>query len=216
MISDKCKQGSELLRAIKAAANKNGTNLAIPVGRPPEYFIRPIPTSREGLIDRDVSALTDWRNRFVNSFLTEFVATKQQTAQWLVDYVRDNNSKIIFMVEYPNGEAFGYMGLDFINWEKAYGEADSIVKGGHSPHGAMKRALQTLLHWAQEQLGIDTLCVRVRSDNSALEFYKKVGFREFKRIGLRKTEDKNMIKWVEDVSMQSPVVSLVYMKYFKE
>jgi RimJ/RimL family protein N-acetyltransferase len=216
LLSEKCKTGSELLRAIKSSANKNGTNLVIPVGRPPEYFIRPIPTSIEELIDGDISALTDWRNRFVNSFLTEFVATKQQTTRWLVDYVRNNNSKIIFMVEYPNGEAFGYMGLDFIKWEEAYGEADSIVKGGHSPHGAMKLALQALLSWAQGQLGLDTICVRVRSDNSALEFYKKVGFHEFKRTGLRRTEEKNMIKWVEDISIQAPKVSLVYMKYSKE
>lgn len=216
MISEKCQRGCELLRAIKASANKGEVNLVIPVGQPPDIFLRPVPTNPEDLIDGDVQALTDWRNRYVNSFLTEFIATKHQTTQWLVEYVRDNDSKILFMAEKPNGDVFGYIGLDFIKWEEAYGEADSIVKGGQAPHGSMKRALQTLLHWGKNHLGLDTLCVRVRSDNTALEFYQKCGFIEFKRIGLRRTEKQNKILWIEDISIQSPKVSLVYMKYTKK
>jgi hypothetical protein len=67
--------GRRLLRAAKEAAVAHGTVLSLPVGRPVEAILRPV-TTREGFLNaEDVQALTQWRNRFVRSFLTEFEAT---------------------------------------------------------------------------------------------------------------------------------------------
>jgi hypothetical protein len=117
------------------------------------------------------------------------------------------------MVDDLNARTFGYMGLDFINWETGYGEADAIVRGEEAPPGTMKIALQTLLSWALGQLGLRSLGVRVRSDNTALEFYRKVGFSEERRVPLRRVDDFDMIRWVEDYSLNPADLSLVYMLY---
>ena len=69
------------------------------------------------------------------------------------------------------------------------------------------------LAWAVNQLGLAELGVRVRSDNTALDFYRKVGFKEFKRVPLRKIEEPDMVRWVEDPAFEPASISLVYMTY---
>lgn len=204
--------GRTLLSTLKATS---GTEqfLCLPVGLPIQAILRPIATRPEVLNPDDLRCLTEWRNCFVQSFLTEFPATESRTAKWLTEIVEPNDNKILFMVDDLNGRTFGYMGLDFINWETGYGEADAIVRGEEAPPGTMKIALQTLLSWALGQLGLRSLGVRVRSDNTALEFYRKVGFSEERRVPLRRVDELDMIRWVEDNSLNPADLSLVYMLY---
>jgi RimJ/RimL family protein N-acetyltransferase len=101
------------------------------------------------------------------------------------------------------------MGIAFIDWQKRYVEADAIVRGEPAPHGTMTVCLKALLGWAKNTLGLDDIHVRVRSDNPALEFYRKLGFQEKKRVSLRRTVHADKITWTEDTGA-SPV-QLVYM-----
>lgn len=205
--------GKNLLQALKATAGSRGPVLSIPVGSPLKALLRPVATRAEALNKEDVRRLTEWRNRFVASFLTEFEATESRTAAWLANIVGPNGNKILFMVDDLSGNTLGYMGLDYLNWEKLYGEADAIVRGGEAPPGLMTTALKTLLAWANNQLGLQSLGVRVRSDNTALEFYRKMGFRDVETIPLRRVENKEGLSWVEDPSLPAGGVSLVHMEY---
>lgn len=205
--------GRNLFTCIKAAAGMPSPALVVPVGYPPEAFLRPVSTKKELLNMSDVRVLTEWRNRFVQAFLTEFQATENRTARWLVEVVGPKEGKILFMVDDRSGRTFGYVGLDYIDWDQACGEADAVVRGAEATPGTMKRALQTLLAWAQGQLCLRELGVRVRSDNTALEFYRKVGFREIRRIPLRKVEEPHITRWVEDESLESPKVYLIHMTW---
>ena len=207
--------GRELLTVLKATAGMPGPAVVIPVSSPPEAFLRPVAVRKELLNPSDVRALTEWRNRFVHAFLTEFQAIESRTARWLVEEVWPKEGKILFMVDDLNGRTFGYMGLDYIDWGQAYGEADAIVRGADAAPETMKRALQTLLNWAIGQLGLCELGVRVRSDNTALEFYRKVGFQEVRRVQLRPIEEAGMIRWVEDETFESAKVYIVYMLWQK-
>jgi RimJ/RimL family protein N-acetyltransferase len=205
--------GRSLVASLKATAGGPGPAVLIAVGSPPTAFLRPVATRTGHLDPRDVRALTEWRNRFVHAFLTEFVATEERTARWLTELVGPKEGKILFMVDDAGGRPFGYMGLDYIDWERAYGEADAIVRGGEAPPGQMKLALQTLLSWARKKLGLRELGVRVRSDNPALAFYDKVGYREVQRVGLRKVEEPGMIRWLEDETLEESDLSLVHMRW---
>jgi hypothetical protein len=157
--------------------------------------------------------LTEWRNRFVGAFLTEFQATPDRTAHWLTQVVGPNPNKILFMADDPRGQTFGYLGLDFIDWPRRYGEADAIVRGREAPAGTMKRALQTLLGWARQTLGLLELGVRVRSDNPALAFYRRVGFIDLKQVPLRCVRAPQAVVWVPDESVTSPEVKLVHLRW---
>ena len=193
--------GRSLLCALKAGAGHSGPQAGLLVGRPPKAFLRVVATQPGRIRTDDVQCLTEWRNRFVTAFLTEFNATNGQTERWLSDTIGPADSKILFMLDAPDGKTLGYMGLAFIDWDKGYGEADAIVRGGLAEPGVMSDALRVLLSWARLALGLAQLGVRVRSDNPALAFYVKLGFVEQFRVPLRRSETPGKTVWIEDPSL---------------
>jgi RimJ/RimL family protein N-acetyltransferase len=205
--------GRALFRALKDATIAGAPTLVLPVGNPVRATLRPIATVPGKTDARDVHLLSEWRNRHVKSFLTEFVANDVRTAQWLSGPIHGNAGKMLFMLDGLDGEPLGHLGLGFIDWDARYGEADAIVSGGASPPGLMKLALQTLLHWGRTQLGLQSLAVRVRSDNPAVAFYEKVGFREFQRVSLAVRRSEQGADWFEDPTLASAEASLVHMRY---
>ncbi|MFZ6753123.1 GNAT family N-acetyltransferase [Undibacterium sp. Dicai25W] len=208
--------GKNLLHYIKESSGLNKTNFVIPVGKPVRAYLRVIPTLPSQHDPLDLQLLSDWRNKYVKSFLTEFRAYPERTAKWLSEYVHKNEGKILFMLVTLDGERLGHIGLAFIDWDTGYGEADAIVSGGASPYGLMKLALQTTLKWAKEQLSLISLGVRVRSDNTALDFYRKVGFQEVKRVPLRIEKVGDDTNWYEDEGLVEFDAALVYMIYRSE
>ena len=205
--------GRQLLRSLKDATRAGSSALVLPVGHPVRAVLRPIATVPGAIDAQDVRCLTEWRNRHVKSFLTEFVAHDARTAQWLQQSIHDNDGKLLFMLDALDGTRLGHLGLGFIDWKRGYGEADAIVSGGASPPGLMKAALRTLLRWAEEQLGLHSLAVRVRSDNPAVAFYEKTGFREWQRVPIAARACAESTNWHEapDAAVREP--SLVYMRY---
>jgi len=206
--------GKELLAVLKGAAGGPRLQLTIPVGRPVQALMRPIATRRDALNPSDLRCLTEWRNQFLASFLTEFEATTERTARWLAEHVDPHPGKILFMVEDLTRQSFAYVGLDQIDWDSGFGEADAIVRGGPAPKGSMTLVLQTLLAWAHTALGLESLAVRVRSNNSAVQFYEKCGFVEARRVPLRRIEEPGMIRYVEDpAAREAHGFELVHLDY---
>lgn len=205
--------GRALFEEFKRAAG-SPADLVLPVGHPVEALLRPIATASDRINLDDARLLSEWRNRFVKSFLTEFVSHEARTANWLRTAVAADPGKILFMVDTLDGRSFGHVGLGFIDWERGYVEADAIVRGGDARPGLMKLALQALLHWARTSLGLDDAWVRVRSDNPAVAFYEKAGFVEHKRVPLvAATGADGQITWTEDPHAGPDAPALVYMQY---
>jgi RimJ/RimL family protein N-acetyltransferase len=204
--------GRELLLTLKANATANAPCLCVPVGFPVEAVLRPVATAAGKVNAYDVHVLTEWRNRFVNSFLTEFVATEARTEEWLTDVVGPDPTRILFMLDDALGATVGYLGLAFIDWEENTGEADAIVRGAEVAPGVMAKAMFTLLDWARGQLGLKSVSARVRSDNPALSFFLKFAS-ETKRVPLRAVEEPGIIRLVEDETLVDAPVSLVYVTF---
>jgi RimJ/RimL family protein N-acetyltransferase len=203
--------GREILVAVKESAGARGSALSLQVGQPIEAVLRPVATRIEGLSAEDVRVLTEWRNRHVRAFLTEFEADESRTRRWLTETVGPDDSRILFMVDAADGRTIGYLGLAFIDWEHGSAEADAVVRGVETLPGVMTKALRTLLGWARGQLGLASLGVRVRSDNPALAFYCAFGFREVRRVPLRGVCKVDMLRWTEDPSLPSGEPTLVHM-----
>ena len=201
-----------MLRAVKAAASRPPCALSLPVGSPVEALLRPVATRPGATCAGDVRALTEWRNRFMGSFLSEFVATEARTERWLVESVGPDDSRILFMLDDLGGRTVGHMGLASIDWDRRWAEADSVTRGGEAPRGLVTSALHALWRWGQDALGLLELGVRVRSDNSALAFYEKAGFRELHRVPLRREQLGDEARWVEDASLAESEPSLVHME----
>ena len=205
--------GQTLLQALKAAAGRPGPSLVLPVGSPPQAFLRPVATTPGLLRPTDIECLTLWRNQHISAFLTSFTATVARTTAWLTDVVGPRDTKILFMVDDLAGNPVGYMGLDFIEWGRGYGEADAVVRGGPAPRGTMGSALRTLLAWAEGQLQLRELGVRVLSTNPALGFYSRLGFEEYRRVPLRAVTEPDMVRLVEDTTVPASNVWFVHMRW---
>lgn len=191
------------------------SDFSIPVGDPCEAVLRPVVSVAGRVKANDVRVLTEWRNRFVSSFLTEFEATEARTAAWLTDVVGPDPTRILFMLDDVHGRTIGYLGLAFIDWEERTGEADAIVRGVEAQPGIMSKALLALLHWAHHEHGLTkALSVRVRSDNPAVHFYLKHGI-ETRRVPLREIKEPGMTRWVEDDSLASSATELVYITFHR-
>ncbi|MEA2205877.1 MAG: hypothetical protein QOE77_2653 [Blastocatellia bacterium] len=204
--------GRDLLQALKTTAPANGPCLSIPVGSPVEAILRPVATTPGQLNASDVRLLTEWRNRFVKSFLTQFEATEARTEKWLTETVGPEPGRILFMLDDARGKTVGYLGLAFIDWERGTGEADAIVRGAAVAPGVMTKALFTLFDWAREQLQLQHLNARVRSDNPALSFFLKFA-REYQRVPLRRVDEPGLTRWVEDASLAAAETALVYIAF---
>lgn len=203
--------GRELLVALKASAGAGSPVLSLPVGRPVEAVLRPVATREGDMNAEDVRLLTEWRNRNVRWFLTEFRATEERTKRWLTKIVGPDDTRILFMLDDPEGRTLGYIGLAFIVWEHASVELDAVVNGGEVNPWMMSRAARTLIDWAREQLGLPYVRGRIRSDNRALKFaLRSLGAREMKRVPLRRVEEAGMTRWVEDPSLPHSEPSLVH------
>lgn len=187
----------------------NTDNVLIPIGDPCEAVLRPVATAN------DVRVLTEWRNRFVSSFLTEFESTEARTEQWLREVVGPDTTRFLFMLDDVSGRTIGYLGLAFIDWQERTGEADAIVRGVDELPGIMTKALLALLRWAHRDLGLTkALNVRVRSDNPAVDFYLKLGT-ETRRVPLREIKEPGMTRWVEDESLARSSTELVYITFHR-
>ena len=202
--------GREVLRDWKAHPERK-----IPVGDPVEAFIRPVATTPGSINAADVRALTEWRNRFVTSFLTEFEANDAQTERWLIEVVGPDPERILFMLDDLNGRTIGYVGIAFIDWENLTGEADSVVRGVDDMPGIMKKAVLAMFRFAHHELGLTTaITARIRWDNPSLPFFLKIST-ENRRVPLRATEEPGMRRWVEDESLTSSPAGLVYITFHR-
>lgn len=202
---------ADFLQGLKRVAGGAGPQLCLPVGRPVRALLRPVSVVPERVRDADIEALAKWRNRFVDAFLTRFENTPDRTRKWLSGFVAEDDTRILFMVDLPDGETIGYMGLAFIDWAARHGEADAIVRGGDAPKGLMTECLRTLIGWGLNQLDLRSIGVRVLSSNPALEFYRKFGFVERGRVSLARTDREGDEVWVERADADSGL-QLVHME----
>lgn len=206
-------RGRDLLRALKQSAGSAGPDLCLKVGEPPLAWLRPLATEAGRQVPEDVARLTEWRNANVGAFLTQFTATPARTSAWLASAIASDDCRILFMIDDRSGRTVGYMGLAYIDWDASYGEADSIVKGLPTEKGLATQAIETLIGWARGSLGLANIGVRVRSDNPAIEFYRRVGFVELRRTPLVSSEHDGGISWRESDNGGPAPIHLVHMRH---
>jgi RimJ/RimL family protein N-acetyltransferase len=186
--------GRELLDHIRKAP-ADATPYRIPILTCADYYLRCVRTTSPR--EDDVERLTEWRNRHVKSFLTEFHATRERTRDWLVNEVANDDGRALFMIEHTDGRIAGYIGLARIDWDRRTAEADSVVRGEPDRPGLMTAGLRTLFDWARRELGILRFSVRVLADNPAVAFYERFGFSVRRSIPLRPVRNDDCLAWEE-------------------
>ncbi|WP_408496933.1 bifunctional GNAT family N-acetyltransferase/PLP-dependent aspartate aminotransferase family protein [Paraburkholderia xenovorans] len=149
-----------------------------------------VPVSEVHLEDESLlQRLTEWRNTNVEVYPTQFHATLESTRAWMKDRLLAVEDRMLFLVTDTKGKVFGHIGFNGCYNDEAFFEVDNVVRGEQDGEkGLFSAALRTLVEWARTTTVVEGFFLRVMDDNpQAIEFYKRNGFVETKRIPLKRS-----------------------------
>lgn len=129
-----------------------------------------------------VELLTRWRAEHPEAFASRFHVTAEGTDRWLRKQVIGNPDRILFLVRDIDFRPVGHLGIVLHSETALSAEVDAVLRGEKAAQGTMPGALRTLEHWAETQLGVADIWLRVLASNSrALRFYHRLGYSEVSR-----------------------------------
>jgi|SRR5579875_2907270 len=179
----------DLIRAIKSP-NESGVTLLLPIIDASGRSIGSLsPITRQRAEEAaTVQALTNWRKRYKQFFLSQFKPAPERTRLWLLNAVIEVANRVLFLIADTEGRFVGHIGL--IDVDEHHVEIDNVIRGEDSaPHRIMYFAEIALLKWAFASLGVMEASLRVFSDNArAIANYRSVGFDPVIQHGLIRVE----------------------------
>lgn len=169
---------------------------AIPI----EDFGFLIPVSKVHLSDSVLIALlTEWRNKNVSAYPSQFEATTASTEKWLKNNLLPTKDRILFLVTDRTGKVIGHLGFNSCLNANMEFEIDNVVRGvaGVIPN-LFSSAMSCLIRWARKTLNVEGFFLRVMDDNPhAIEFYKRNSFLEQSKIPLVKESSGSITNYRE-------------------
>jgi RimJ/RimL family protein N-acetyltransferase len=142
-----------------------------------------------------INKLTEWRNKFMGYFLTQFHATNDRTLNWIKSNIINDNTKMLFIIYDKIGNPIGNLG--FTKLTNINSEIDNLIKGEESkPSNIIYFAELALIDWMFSNLNISEIYGHVFSDNIApLMLHREVGFEIIEKIRVYKYEINNEVHW---------------------
>lgn len=166
---------------------------------------------------KEIQLLSKWRKENEFAFPSQFKITNDGTKRWVINQVIHNDYRILFFIETTDTHPkyIGHIGLYSFNFRSNSCEIDNVVRGNKTVgKGMMSFSLKAILHWTQTELQSAHIYLRVFADNShAVDFYKKNGFKEVKKIPLQKMVHGDSIVWEENLKLKKAEKYFLKMEY---
>jgi perosamine synthetase len=125
-----------------------------------------------------ITRMTQWRQKNQHAYIGRFVPSEEKTRLWLRAQVLDNPTRLLFLVTDSDGQLVGHMGLA-VNRETDLIEIDNVLRGELQAPGIMSQALTTLEEFAESELTLEQISLRVlESNEKAVSFYEKLGYKK--------------------------------------
>lgn len=197
---------------LKAATNVQELYLRAIALKGEQGFL--IPVAQVHLRDDALlQRLTEWRNRFVHVYPTQFLASLESTRAWLRDRLLAVEDRMLFLVVDKQGAVVGHMGFNSCFNDEAKMELDNIVRGVDGVEkGIMANALLTLTEWARKTINVEGFFLRVFAGNAkAIDFYRSLGFVVDETIPLTKVEQEGLVSYVACENGGKPDASFLRM-----
>lgn len=170
-------------------------------------FLHPVTADYRETIPGCVELFSRWRVENPTISTARFAVTHERTEKWLDNLLISNNNRFIFLIQELSGEYIGHIGFANFRYDHRIAEVDSVLRGKKEGNpGIMQYAMQSLIHWGKETLGLEHIDLEVLSDNDhAISFYQRCGFYHDGQIPLEKVETPDEVKWVpcEDRSKEA-------------
>jgi acetolactate synthase-1/2/3 large subunit len=142
-------------------------------------WLRPFTMDWQETLPGVGALLCRWRNENQTALsAAPFTATEESTARWLDQQVQEREDRLLFLITGPAGEPVGHIGLSSFDYANRFCEVDAVLRGEKQGHpGIMKLALYTMVDWAQKELKLQSIGLRVlHGNNRAIAFYLRNGF----------------------------------------
>ena len=153
------------------------------------------PLNVDHLTQMDIlSCLTDWRNRNMGMFLTQFLATPERTRNWLENFVFRTPGQMMFLI-YEGENLIGQVGFKDLTYE------DGIVDGGMRGNASLNPKILTYAHkslikWLFDEARVTRLYGWLVADNpGGIMMNKQVGWRDWEKYPLIGQELNDEIVW---------------------
>lgn len=156
-----------------------------------------VPLTTESVEDKKIIALlATWRDTHQTWFPAQFTVTEQGTKTWLKKGVIDVPDRILFMIKVGK-EYVGHVGLYRFEFDRKSAQIDNIVRGSKNYPGIMSAAIETMMEWGRETLGLESYTLETRADNKkAIDLYTRLGFVEVKRSPIVQKKSADRTEWV--------------------
>lgn len=137
-----------------------------------------------------------WRKKHEFWFSSQFKISFKGTEKWLKERVIETPDRLLFMIKVKD-IYIGHIGLFRFNLKKNTCEIDNVIRGNPLYPGIIFNALNYLMKWGNDKLLLKSYTLETSSDNnSAIKLYKKLGFKEIKRVPLVQVNKKGYNEWI--------------------
>lgn len=182
--------------------------------------LRPITADFRRSLPGCEALLARWRNENPTMSPRPFTATAQGTEHWLEQQVIDQPGRILFLLLDAEGRAVGHLGFASFDYQTHSCEVDAVLRGeADARPGMMAFAMNSLIGWGLNHLGLRGISLRVLSDNThAIRFYERLCFVAGETIPVDNSPDTeaagaptytrmrlDIPRWREQTARQAPV-----------
>lgn len=193
----------ELTKYIKGALNIRDAYIR---GIEVKNFGFMLPLSKFHAYDaKVVEKLTSLRNIYKDAFPTQFTATHDSTANWIINSIVESDDRMLFLILDQKGTFLGHIGLDNLTSENNILEISNVVKDPEcSVKGLMSASLCSLVEWSRTTMFVEDFILKVFKDNHhAVAFYENNNFVVNREIPLWRENHNEFIKYQEQDIEQS-------------
>lgn len=196
---------ASVLRELKTVGGR------FPLG---EGCLCPITVDYRNQLPDCVHLLSVWRLENPSLSATRFPVSDARTERWLNAAILENELRIMFMIQDPEKQNIGHIGLSGFDFASETVRIDSVLKGVKTAcPGIMTRAIESLKTWCRHELQARYVDLVVLEGNDrAIRLYEKCGFETVRLIPLKKIVKNGEINWVEDESLENPELRHVRMQ----
>jgi len=180
---------------------QTSSTLSIPVYDENEVCIGRLMLLKDKDVNNEfyIDSLTNWREKFMKYFLTQFEASINRTRAWLIKTVIPSNNRLLFLIFDENNRLVGNIGLANIEDNKC--ELDNLIRGERGGHPRLIYYSEiALLKWIFFEKSLNFVNLHVFSNNlPTLKLHTSVGFKEIDRKPLyRFINKKGDVSYIEE------------------
>ena len=160
-----------------------------------------------------IGKLTDWRNRHMERFLTQFIATPERTRDWMRNVLFKNKGQMLFLID-VGGTAVGHYGFKDLTTDDVL--LDNAMRGEQGEDAKLLvHAGRALVNWLLTVASVKKVRAEVLTNNiPAIMMNTLIGFGNRTRHPIVAFTENSETRWELGVEGEDSPENSYCFKYF--